>query len=250
MADDQLSALPPKKKAKIGDETPPSEDEEHKTTASTPSSPCFGCKGKQGVTECRRGCMADNLCCSNDGGASSNDVKWCTSCVDSGNGFMCPVCEQYQCPKCEKKNKRLDRPAIDISQIEDILRGRRAIITDDNDDRSDESSSVASDNSWHTEADCTLRKKKCQHCEKTVCQLFDTSCYIECDKCGEASCKLCIKKHGEKWLQCESCFDVYCSNADAFTGGYFMFYCTNCKHKGAGCGDSDCEGKLEYYEQD
>ena len=192
------------------------------------------------------------MCRSNDGGASSNDVKWCTSCVDSGNGFMCPVCEQYQCPKCEKKNKRLDRPAIDISQIEDILRGRRTIITDDNDDRSDESSSVASDNSWHP-ADCrdwTLRKKKCQHCEKTVCQLFDTSCYNECDKCGEASCKKCIKKHGEKWLQCDGCGDVFCRNADAFTGGFFMFYCTNCKHKGARCDRDDCEGKLEYYEED
>ena len=239
---DEPSALPPKKKAKIGEETPPSV-EEHKPTAST--SACFGCKVKQGVKECRRG----DMCRSNDDGASSNGVKWCDSCVDSGNGFMCPVCKEYQCPKCEKKNRMLDRPAMDISQIVDILRGRRAIITDDNDDRSDESS-VASDNSWHPEADCTLRKKKCRHCEKTVCQLFNTSCYIECDKCGEASCKLCIKEHGEKWLQCEGCFDVYCSNADALTGGYFIFYCTNCKHKGAGCGDSDCEGKLEYDEQD
>ena len=255
---DQLSALPPKKKAKTGEETSnPTEyavddgGEEHKTTASSSSSSCFGCKTEPGVTKCRRG----DMCRSNDGGASSSNgvLKWCTSCINSGNvGFMCPVCKEYQCPKCEKKNKKLDRgPAMDISQWADIFRGRRAMIRDDDNDdsRSDESSEV-SNNSWHPEADLTLRKKKCQHCEKTVCQLFNTSCYNKCDECGEASCKLCIKKHGEKWLQCESCVDDYCTNADGYNGGFFTFYCTNCKYKGARCDQDDCEGKLEYYEED
>jgi hypothetical protein len=248
MADDQLSALvPPKKKAKTEEGTSnTSENTEHKNAA---SSSCFGCKAEPGVTKCRYGCLSVDMCRSNDGGASSNDVKWCTSCVDSGNGFMCPVCKEYQCPKCEKKNKRLDRPTMDISQIEDILSGRRAMIADDNDDKSDESS-VPSDNSWDPEQDVTLRKEKCQHCEKTVCQLLDSSCYNLCDICGEASCKLCIKKHGEKWLQCEGCLEDHCNNADAFTGRFFVLYCTNCKHKGAGCGDSDCEGELDYYEEE
>lgn len=251
MADDQLSALPPKKKAKTGEGTSnTSEYAEHKTAASSSSSSsCFGCKAEPGVTKCRRGYLSEDMCRSNDGCAPSNDVKWCTSCIDSGNGFMCPVCKEYQCPNCEKKNKRLDRPAIDISQIEDILSGRRAMIADDNDDRSDESS-VPSDNSWHPEADLTLQKKKCQHCKETVCQLFKTSCYNLCDICGEASCKLCIKKHGEKWLQCEGCLEVHCNNEDEYTGRFFVLYCTNCKHKGSSCEVDDCEGKLDYYEGD
>jgi len=237
MADDQLSALPPKYA-------------EHKTAASSSSSSsCFGCKAEHGVTKCRRGYLSVDMCRSNDGCAPSNDVKWCTSCIDSGNGFMCPVCKEYQCPNCEKRNKRLDRPAIDTSQIEDILSGRRAMIADDNDDRSDESS-VPSDNSWHPEADLTLQKKKCQHCKETVCQLFKTSCYNLCDICGEASCKLCIKKHGEKWLQCEGCLEVHCNNEDGYTGRFFVLYCTNCKHKGSSCEVDDCEGKLDYYEGD
>lgn len=246
---EQLSAQPPKKKAKTEEETdislprqPPSVVE-HKTTASTSSS-CFGCKVKDGVKECRRG----NLCRSIDEGASNDDVKWCTSCVASGNGFMCPVCKEYHCPKCEKKNKKLDLPTIDISQANDIFEGRRAMIRDDS---SDESSSVVSNNSWHPEADLTLRKKKCQHCQRTVCQLFNTSCYNSCDKCGEASCKECIKQLGEKWLQCETCYENYCcTNADAFTGGFFVYYCTNCKHKGARCEWDDCEERLDYDEQE
>mmetsp|Transcript_19635 Transcript_19635/g.32184 ORF Transcript_19635/g.32184 Transcript_19635/m.32184 type:complete len:265 (-) Transcript_19635:24-818(-) len=232
---EQLPALPPKKKAKTEEETlNPSEysvegDHDHDNTSpprppktTAPTSSCFECKGKDGVKKCRRG----DLCRSNDDGASNDDVmKWCTSCVASGEGFMCPVCKKYQCPKCEKKNKKLDLPTIDISQAVDIFRGRRVMIRDDNDDKSDESSksdknsSVASNNSWHPEADLTLRKKKCQHCQRTVCQYFDTSCYNSCDECGEASCKECIKQLGEKWLQCESCSENFYTNASAYTEG-------------------------------
>ncbi len=109
---------------------------EHKTTASTSSSSCVECKVKHGVKECSRG----DLCRSkDDDGASNDDMKWCTSCVASGKGFMCPICKEYHCPKCEKKNKKLDRPTvIDIAQAAEIFEGRRAMIGDD---RSDESSS-------------------------------------------------------------------------------------------------------------
>ncbi len=41
-------------------------------------------------------------------------------------------------------------------------------------------------------------------------------------------------------------------NADAYTGGFFVYYCTNCKYKGATCEGDGCEGrgKLDYYEED
>ncbi len=41
-------------------------------------------------------------------------------------------------------------------------------------------------------------------------------------------------------------------NVDAFTGGFFMYYCTNCKYEGASCDGDDCEGegKLVYYEEE
>lgn len=209
---------------------------------------------KHGVEECSRG---DFCRLKDDGGASTSndDAKWCTSCVASGKGFRRPVCKKYHCPKCEKKNKKLDLPAIDISQAAEIFEGRRALIGDDSDDKSDESSSsVVSDNSWHPEYDLTLRKKKYQHYQRTVCQLFNTSCYNECAKCGEVSCKECIKQLGEKWLQCETCFENFFRGADAYTGSgrFFVHYCTNCKHKSARCEGDECEGdgKLDYYEED
>jgi hypothetical protein len=104
MADDQLSALPPKKKAKTGEETSiPSE--EHKTTAASTSSSCFGCKAEPGVTKCRYGCLSVDMCRSNDGGASSNDMKWCTSCIDSGNGLCVRYARSINVPSVRRRTR-------------------------------------------------------------------------------------------------------------------------------------------------
>ena len=127
-------------------------------------------------------------------------MKWCQTCaLDSNKGFFCPICKRYQCPKCEKKNSKLAGPPVDIEVAERIFMGDVAMITssgtsNENGSGSDTNISVASSNSWHPEADMNVYKKKCQHCERVVCQCFDSSCYKSCAACGEASCNECIKK--------------------------------------------------------
>lgn len=208
---------------------------------------CIECDKNPMTVGCRRGseCRSRSECMAWD-----EKAGWCESCAGSNGGFQCPVCKKYQCQTCEKKDKVLAKPGIDIDQFEELIRGNRAFVGggDGGDgSESDEKSSVASDTSWNPETDTNVYKKECQHCDRTVCRCFQESCFKSCVKCGQISCNECVQKLNEKWLFCNHCEDKYCNGADGFTPGFFEFYCTNCKHVGGSCDESDCEdGKLEY----
>lgn len=160
----------------------------------TKAQKCEECNKDDGVViQCLRGGVDCRYCVDDDGsidGRKEPKLR-CLDCARK-HGRICFVCNKYHCQDCEKYQSDFDHE-------------------------------------WHPEADLDISWRRCQHCKRRACSLFDKTCYLKCQSCRKVSCNICIKEKGEEWTNCQDCEDEAVRQSDVYTGGIFDEYCPKCK---------------------